>query len=211
MQLYSRRPGQATWQAIGDLVAIGTVVVAVWISQQVRGAIASLGGFGTRVEDAGTGFSTTLMDAGEALAQVPLVGEGIAQPFVDASGSADDLAAAGTALRGAIETLAATVGTALWLLPALLVVLIWCIPRLRFALRAGASRRLAATHEGRELLALRALVGQPASRLLASVQDPVAAFRRGDEAALRALAALELRSSGVAPPRARAEGTTSSA
>src|SRR5690606_31130044 len=102
VQLYSRRPGQATWQAIGDLVAVATVVVAVWISQQVRGAIASLGGFGTQLEDAGAGFSTTLTDAGEALAQVPLVGEGIAQPFVDASGSADDLAAAGTALRGGI-------------------------------------------------------------------------------------------------------------
>lgn len=207
MQLYSSRPGRAALQVLGDLVAIGTIVVAIWISQQVREAIASLGSFGSQIEDAGTGFSTTLTDAGEALAQVPFVGEGIAQPFRDASGSADDLAAAGTALRGAVETLAATVGTALWLLPVLLVVLLWLIPRLRSAMRAGASKLLAATNQGRDLLALRALVGQPMARVLRSVPDPVGAFRRGDETALAALAALELRAAGVHAPRVGAEGT----
>ena len=166
---------RALWQVVADLVAIGTIVAAVWISQQVRDAIASLGVFGTQIEDAGTGFSTTLTDAGEALAQVPFVGEGIAQPFVEASGSADDLAAAGVALRSAVDALATAVGTALWLLPVLLLVLIWLIPRLRFATRAGASKRFAATREGRDLLAL----------------------RTADQPSLDALAALELRSAGV--------------
>ncbi|MCH1883051.1 hypothetical protein [Agrococcus sp. ARC_14] len=198
MQLYSSRPIRAFWQVVGDLVAIGTIVAAIWISQQVRDAIASLGAFGTQIEDAGAGFSTTLTDAGQALAQVPLVGEGIAQPFVDASGSADDLAAAGTALRGTVDALATTVSTALWLLPVLFVVLLWLVPRLRFATRAGATKRLALTREGRELLALRALVGQPAARVLATVPDPIAAFRSADAASLDALAALELRASGVA-------------
>ena len=188
---------RALWQVVADLVAIGTIVAAVWISQQVRDAIASLGVFGTQIEDAGTGFSTTLTDAGEALAQVPFVGEGIAQPFVEASGSADDLAAAGVALRSAVDALATAVGTALWLLPVLLLVLIWLIPRRRFATRAGASKRLAATREGRDLLALRALVGQPMARLLETVPDPVAALRTADQPSLDALAALELRSAGV--------------
>lgn len=202
MQLYSSRPGRATWQVIGDLFAVTTIIVAIWISQQVREAIASLGGFGTQIEDAGTGFSTTMTDAGEALAQVPFVGEGIAQPFVAASASADDLAAAGTALRAAIDTMATTVSTALWVLPVLLIVLIWLVPRLRFSMRAGASRRLAETREGRDLLALRALVGQPMSSLLRAVPHPVAAFRTGDEAALAALASLELRAAGVRAGRA---------
>lgn len=206
MQIYSSRPSRAIWQVLGDLVAIATIIAAIWISQQVREAIASLGAFGTQIEDAGTGFSSTLSGAGEALAQVPFIGEGIAQPFRDASGSADDLASAGTALRGAVDSLAATVGTALWLLPVLLLVLIWLIPRLRFATRAGASKRLAATREGRDLLALRALVAQPMARVLRSVPDPVTSFRRGDEAALAALAALELRAAGV-----RAEGSVSRA
>lgn len=197
MQLYSSRPAVAFWQAVADLAAIGTVVVAVWISQQVRAAIASLGGFGRQIEDAGSGFSTTLEDAGEALEQVPLLGDGIARPFRDASGSADDLSEAGVALTVAVEALATTVGTALWLLPTLLVGLVWLLPRLRFATRARASRKLAQTREGRDLLAMRALVTQPMGKLLQTVPDPVAAVRTADEPALRALAALELRSAGV--------------
>lgn len=200
VQLYSSRPIRALWQVVGDLVAIATIGIAIWISQQVRDAIASLGRFGTQIQDAGTGFSTTLTDAGETLAQVPLIGDGIAQPFRDASGSADDLAAAGLSLRATVEALASTVGTALWLLPVLLVVLIWMVPRLRLALRAGSSARLAQTPAGRDLLALRALVGQPTKRVLAVVPDPVAAFRSADAGALRALAALELQAAGVRAP-----------
>ncbi len=205
MQLYSSRPIRALWQVVGDVVAIGTVVAAVWLAQQVHAAIASLGAFGSQIEDAGAGFSSTLADAGSALAEVPFVGAGIAQPFVDASGSADDLAAAGVSLRSGVDALAGSVSTALWLLPVLLVVLVWLIPRLRFATRAESSARLAATPAGRELLALRALVGQPTARVLAAAPDAVAGFRSGDERAIAALAALELRAAGVRageePPR----------
>lgn len=197
MQLYSSRPGRAVSQVVGDLVAIGTVVAAIWVSQQVGAAISSLGAFGQQIEEAGSGFSTTLDDAGDALAEVPLVGEGVAQPFRDASGSATDLAAAGTALSSAVDALAAAVATALWLLPVLLVVLVWVVPRLRFVTRARASSALARSRAGRDLLALRALVDQPMAELLRAVPDPVAALRAGDEPALRALAALELRSAGV--------------
>jgi hypothetical protein len=197
VQLYSSRPWQAAWQAVGDLLAVGTIVAAVWISQQVGAAIASLAGLGDQVEAAGVGFSTTFGDAAEALAAVPLVGEGVAQPVRDASGSATELAAAGTALGDGIEALAGAVATALWLLPVLLVVLLWVVPRLRFAMRARASRSLASTREGRDLLAMRALVGQPTAAVLRAAPDPVGAVRAGDERALAALAALELRSAGV--------------
>ncbi|MGC5075981.1 hypothetical protein [Agrococcus sp. DT81.2] len=197
MQLYSSRPGQAIWQVVGDLVAIATIAAAIVVSQMVGAAIASLGGFGQQIQSAGSGFSTTLADAGEALARVPLVGEGVAQPFRDASGSATDLAAAGTALTSAVDALAATVATALWLLPVLLVVLVWLVPRLRFAARARAIGSLARSREGRDLLAMRALVAQPATALLRAVPDPVGALRDGDDRALRALAALELHSAGV--------------
>jgi hypothetical protein len=204
VQLYSSRPGRAVLQVLGDLIALATIVIAVWIARQVHAAIASLGAFGTQVEDAGVGFSRTLRDAGEGLAQVPLVGEGVAQPFRDASGSAEQLAAAGIALRGSVDALAGGVATAMWLLPAVLVALLWVLPRVRWALRAGASRRLEATPAGRELLALRALVGQPSARVLAAVPEPVAALRAGDPGAIEALASLELRAAGLRPRPERA-------
>ncbi|WP_413319823.1 hypothetical protein AA0Z99_04445 [Agrococcus sp. 1P02AA] len=197
VQPYSTQPIRALLQIAGDAFAIAVVAVSIWLSQLVREAIASLGALGTRIEDAGTGFSTSLRDAGEALAQVPLVGEGIAQPLRDASLPADELAAAGVSLRSGVDALASAVGTALWLLPVLVVLLLWVVPRVRAGMRAGATGRLARTPEGRDLLALRALAGRPAARLLAAVPDPVGAFREADPAGLEALAAIELRSAGV--------------
>lgn len=197
MQPYSARPAVAALQVLWDLAAVGTLIAAIWISEQVRAAIASFGGFGRQIEDAGAGFATTLSGAGDALAQVPFIGEGVAQPFRDASGSATELAAAGESLRGSVASLAAAVGTALWLLPALLLVLIWLVPRVRGALRAASTARMAATPGGRDLLALRALVAQPAARVLRVAPDPAAALRSGDEAVLEALAALEIRSAGA--------------
>lgn len=197
MQPYSSRPVHAALQVLWDLAAIATLVVAVWLSEQVRAAIASLGGFGQQIEDAGSGFATTLSGAGDALAQVPFVGDGVAQPFRDASGSAGDLAAAGTALQQSVEALASAVGVALWLLPAMFLVLVWLVPRIRFALRAAGTAKVARTEGGRDLLALRALVAQPAARVLALVPDPARALRTGDAAAMDALAALELRAAGA--------------
>ncbi|WAC65817.1 hypothetical protein OVA14_10945 [Agrococcus sp. SL85] len=197
MQPYSARPAVAALQVLWDLAAVGTLIAAIWVSEQVRAAIASFGGFGRQIEDAGAGFATTLSGAGDALAQVPFIGEGVAQPFRDASGSATELSAAGESLRGSVEALAAAVGTALWLLPALLLVLIWLVPRVRGALRAASTARMAATPGGRDLLALRALVAQPAARVLRVAPDPAAALRAGDAAVLEALAALEIRSAGA--------------
>ncbi|MCU1424066.1 MAG: hypothetical protein JWM51_357, partial [Microbacteriaceae bacterium] len=59
------------------------------------------------------------------------------------------------------------------------------------------ARELVAAGAGRDLLALRALTGQKLSMLASVDPDPVAAWRRGDPDVVRALAALELKSSGI--------------
>jgi hypothetical protein len=56
---------------------------------------------------------------------------------------------------------------------------------------------LAATPAGEQLLALRALANRPLVKLAAIHGDPVGAWRSHDAAAIRGLAALELRASGV--------------
>jgi hypothetical protein len=71
------------------------------------------------------------------------------------------------------------------------------VPRIRFARRASNARRLVSAGAGVDLLALRALAGQRLTSLTAIDPDPMAAWRRGDDAVMRSLAALELKSSGV--------------
>jgi hypothetical protein len=79
----------------------------------------------------------------------------------------------------------------------LTILLLWLIPRIRFARRASSAKALVAGGAGIDLLALRALSRQRVGVLTGIDPDPAAAWRRGDAEVLRSLAALELRSSGV--------------
>ena len=82
-------------------------------------------------------------------------------------------------------------------LPILTILLLWLLPRLRFAQRASRAQKLVKSGAGVDLLALRALASQNISALAAVDPDAMAAWRRGDDQVMRKLAALELKSSGV--------------
>lgn len=200
MQLYSARPAQRTWQIVADLVAIGTIVVAVWIANMVRESIAALATFGAQLESAASSFGDTMADAAETLGEVPLVGESISDPFLQAQGAAEQLAAAGGQAQSSVLQIASAVGTALWVLPVLVLLLVWFVPRLRFLLRTRATSKVLAHPAGRDVLALRAVSSVPFAQLVRAVPDPLAAIRSGDPAALDALARLELRGQGVRQP-----------
>ncbi len=82
-------------------------------------------------------------------------------------------------------------------LPLLAIALMWFVPRVRFAIRARRTATLARNPEAIDLLALRAIVAGDPAEVIAAVPDPAQAWRNQDATALRALAALELRRSGV--------------
>lgn len=197
MQLYSARPDRRTWQIVGDLVALGVLVGAIWLSGEVTRSIDSLARFGVQMQETGSQLADTLLGAAEGLEGVPLVGSGLGAPFVEAASAADGLTTAGSTLESAIHALAAGVGAAVWIVPVLVLVAVWLVPRIRFALRSAETARVAATPAGRDLLALRALVARPLGELQAVAPDPLRAIRDGDDVVLDALAGLELSAAGV--------------
>ena len=74
----------------------------------------------------------------------------------------------------------------------------WLFLRIRFFRRKWTVISLAQTPAGEQLLALRALANRPLRMLTEVTPDPVGAWRHQDPVAVRGLAALELRSAGVA-------------
>lgn len=86
-------------------------------------------------------------------------------------------------------------GIALFVLPVLLVAVVYVPVRLRYARRSASARRLARTHP--EILALRALAHRPLRLVTRACPDPVGGWRDGDPVAVRALADLELASLGL--------------
>ncbi|AZZ49944.1 hypothetical protein C5E02_12420 [Rathayibacter rathayi] len=197
MQIYADLPAVRARQIVADALALGVAVVAIAAGIAVGSLIAGLAEIGRRLESAGSGFGSTMSDAGATLGGIPLVGDAVRAPFDEASGAGSVLAAAGRDQQQLAGTLAVVAGLAVGGLPVLLLALLWLRPRLRFVRRTAQLRALGSTAAGSELLALRALTQASPREILAAHPEAVTGWRRGDPAATAALAALSLRRSGL--------------
>ena len=124
---------------------------------------------------------------------------GAAAPFDKASEASGSLAEAGRAEVRAVERLAFWLGLSIALFPILVVLAGWLPGRVRFVREATAGQKFIDAEADEELFALRAMARQPMHVLARVSDDPVGAWRRGDRATTRALAALEMRDVGLTP------------
>jgi hypothetical protein len=200
VKLYSDFGGRRAYQIVGDLVALAVVVVGIVVAVAIHNAIVAFEAVGRNVQRSGTDFSSTMSDIGHRLSGVPLIGGGISAPFASASDAGGTLADAGAGWQRGVETLATLVGWTVACLVILVVLLGWVRPRVVGGIRRAAVARLARSSPSQDLLAFRALANRPASAVDRVDPDVVAAWRRGDAAVIRRLAALELRASGIRLP-----------
>jgi hypothetical protein len=159
--------------------------------------VATLAEFGYQVESGANGVAGNLDSAGSSADDIPLIGDSLAKPLSAAGDAAREIAGAG-------QTLGVTAGWLAWLLalavaapPILALMMPWLFLRVRFFRRKWTAVTLASTAAGEQLLALRALANRPLPKLAAISTDPVGAWRDLDPVAIRGLAALELRASGI--------------
>ena len=199
MNLYADDAGRRGRQIFGDVVALLMIALFIWLAVTVRNVIAAFGELGIRLQDAGNGFSGTMSEIGEALGGVPLIGPGIAAPFDGASEAGDTLADAGEAVRGTVDAISLVAAFAVAALPIMAILLIWLLPRLKFASRSRELRAMSTDPAMLDLLALRALMTAPVRAVAAQHPDAAGAWRRGDPELVRRLAALELQRGGVTP------------
>ena len=197
MKLYSDFGPRRTRQIIGDMVALAAIAAWVWLGITVYQLVENLAGFGVQMEQAGAGFKETMTEVGETLGGIPVIGGGIRAPFDGASGAGGALEAAGQSQQVAVNQLATGLGIGIAALPIIMILVLWLVPRIRFVRKAGRAKAIVKSGAGIDLLALRALATQKISALSAVDPDAMAAWRRGDETVMRALAQLELKSSGV--------------
>lgn len=195
---YATTPVRMTAQVVSDLLIAAWITVWVMVGLAVHHAIATIAGVGRQVNDSANGISENLNSAGDSADRIPLVGDTVAKPLRAASEAALDLAGAGQNLDTTATWLAVLLAIAVAAPPILAVGMPWLFLRIRFFRRKWTVIALAQTPAGEQLLALRALANRPLRRLTEVSEDPVGAWRRQDPTAVRGLAALELRSAGVA-------------
>jgi hypothetical protein len=195
---YATTPGRLLAQLFSD------VAIAVWsylwvlVGLAVHSAISTIAEVGRQVEGGANGVAGNLKSAGHSADRIPLVGDTVSKPLTAASKAALDIAGAGHNLDTTATWLAVVLALAVAAPPTLAVVMPWLVLRIRFFRRKWRVSTLAGTPAGEQLLALRALANRPLRRLSAVSADPVGAWRHEDPAAIRGLAALELRSAGIA-------------
>lgn len=195
---YATTPARLTAQLASDLLIAAWITGWVLVGLAVHHAIVTFASVDTQVQSGATGISENLNSAGDNADRLPLVGDAVATPLRAASAAALDLAGAGQSLNSTATWLAVVLAIAVAAPPILAVGMPWLFLRIRFFRRKWTVISLAQTPAGEQLLALRALANRPLRKLTEVSTDPVGAWRREDPDAVRGLAALELRSAGVA-------------
>jgi hypothetical protein len=201
MKLYADAPGRQARQVLGDLLLVLWVALWVKLALVVRDATLALAAPGEQIESAGAGLAGKLRDAGSTVGELPLVGDEVRGPFDGAGDAADQIAAAGAAQVEAVQTLAFWLALTVGAVPILVLLAVYLPLRWRFVREATAGKRFIDSSADLDLFALRAMSNQPMHRLARISDDPVRAWRERDAPVVRALAALELRDSGLTPPR----------
>jgi hypothetical protein len=195
---YANTPGRLLAQLFSDTVVVIWSFIWVLVGLAVHSAVSTIAGVGRQVQGGADGVADSLKSAGHSADHIPLVGRAVSEPLTAASKAALDIAGAGHNLDTTASWLAIVLALAVAAPPTLGVVVPWLVLRLRFVRRKLTVGALAATPAGAQLLALRALANRPLSRLTAVTPDPVGAWRAGDPHAIHGLAAIELRSAGMA-------------
>ncbi|TCB96563.1 hypothetical protein E0H26_15635 [Micromonospora zingiberis] len=199
MKIYADRFPTALRQFLTDLLVIAWVYATIRAAMWLHDLVQKLAVPGQKLEGAGGGLADNLAEAGGKVGRVPLVGDELTGPFERAAGAARSLAEAGQDQQEVVDQLALVLTVAVLFVPLALVVFGWLPLRVRWMRRAGAAAKLAVAPAGRDLLALRALATQPLGKLARVHPDVAAAWRRGDDSTMEALAALELRRLGLRP------------
>ncbi|MBQ0896424.1 hypothetical protein KBX37_25590 [Micromonospora sp. U56] len=197
MKIYADRFPVALRQLLTDLLVVVWVYAAIRFALWVHDLVQKLAVPGQKLEGAGGGLADNLADAGGKVGRVPLVGDELTAPFERAAEAARAVADAGRDQQELVGQLALALAIAVLVFPLALVLLGWLPLRVRWMRRAAAAKALATAPAGRDLLALRALAGQPLGKLTRIDPDVAEAWRRGDDATVDALAALELRRLGL--------------
>nr|WP_228532655.1 hypothetical protein [Micromonospora sp. ANENR4] len=197
VKIYADRFPTAVRQFLTDLLVVVWVYAAIRFALWLHDVVEKLAVPGQKLEGAGGGLADNLADAGGKVGRVPIVGDELTAPFTRAADAARAVAEAGRDQQELVGQLALGLTVAVLVFPLGLVLFGWLPLRLRWMRRAGAAKALAGVPAGRDLLALRALAGQPLSKLTRIAPDVAEAWRRGDDATVDALAALELRELGL--------------
>lgn len=200
MAWYSRRRSQVVRQVASDLFmvvwTIGWAVVAGVVDRVISAVAEPV----RATADQARTTAGQMRDAADRTGRIPAVGDTLRVPFDDAAASLDRVVASAEQQVAAIELTATVAGTIVFAIPFLVLLAVWLPTRIGYHRASLAAQRIVDSETGSDLLALRALAGQPLHRLRALGPDVAQRWRRGEPGVVEELAALEVHRLGLRAP-----------
>lgn len=187
MQLYADVPRRRARQVGGDALTAGGIALSVWAGVGVHRLIDRLAEPGRAAQEAGLSVARSAERGQAAVADVPLVGDGLRRPFEALADGGVSLADAGQAQQAFVADLAWWVAVIVAALPVIVLLAVYVPRRVRWVREAAAAVRLASMPDGTRVLAARALATLPLPVVAHAGTDP------------HALAAAALASLGLEP------------
>jgi hypothetical protein len=198
--VYAQRRARMLSQVVVDLFVAVWVVVWWFVGRTTQRTIAAVAAPARSSGDAARDLRDQMREAAEQTGQIPGLGAELRRPFDGAARSLQGVIDAADEQVATVERAGLLLGWLVFFIPVIIVLLIWLPARIRFFLRARATQRFLDAQADLDLFALRAMVTQPMQVIARISDDPVAAWRRGDREVIRALAAVELRRTGLDLP-----------
>ena len=201
-----RRPRTAA--ILSDLLVLLLLVLLAWVGLRVHDAVADLASVPRAVGDSGGAIRRGFESAGDAVGDVPIVGEPLGGALQRAGEDAGgEIVQTGRAGERDVNRLADLLGVLFFLLPAAAVLARYLPDRIADVRRLTAAARAigpALTPDRERTLAMRAAYGLPYERLARYTRAPLDDLERGRYDALVAAA---LDDAGLRPPKARSTPT----
>lgn len=192
MRFYADHPDRRAGQIIADFLSIAAIVGAVVAGVVLHRAIDGLAEPALEMEQTGASFEESLGNAADGLAEVPLIGEDIADPFTRMAESAGQMRESGAGSAAFAQRLAVLVGVLTPVVVLAIVVTLWWRPRLLWLREADDARSVLPRPDGHELLAGRAVARVRLPRLAAQGDDVIRRWHEEDSSAVLLLARAEL-------------------
>jgi hypothetical protein len=200
MGIYAKRPAKMIGQLFSDgfvlLWTIGWAVVGIFVHRVIE----VLATPAREIARTALRLAENFREAATEAAKVPVAGDQLRRPLDAASVTLGSLMNSANEQVASIERLALIVGWLVFLIPVTIVVAFWLPRRIRFYRQARASQVFLDALPDLDLFALRAMAAQPLYVLAEISDDPVKAWRSGDQAVINQLAELELKRNGLRLP-----------
>jgi hypothetical protein len=197
---YAQRRGRMLGQLVTDLFMAAWIVLWWLLGRATEGTVDAIATPARSSGDAARQLADQIRRSAEQTGRIPGIGDELRKPFDGAAESLQGVIRAADDQVASIERAGLLLGWLVFLIPVVILLVIWLPARIRFFLRARAAQRFLDAQADLDLFALRAMVAQPMHVIAKISDDPVAAWRRGDREIIHALAAVELRRSGLDPP-----------